>query len=417
MITNIEVDGFKSLEAVHLDIKPITVLIGLNSSGKSSILQMFQILKQTVQNRNYQLSVSGPLANLGSFREILSKKKGKKVLSMGIGGIRNQNLPFPFSRNTEYRYDFTVNENGIKSYSATQKSGTFILDTISKSRREVKKISINFGDKPHNMIEFHQEFIIGNPFRYSGQFGLPDDFDYDIINKRFLKVIAKDLEDFRLVPAIRGVTCPQYPLADSSSDDLVDSTNPYSQAQKLSSTVVYNSTSIERKVNRWIERITGVKIKARTVPNKQASIEVSKNYSVNLVNEGFGTNQLVHMFAQIANSPDNSLIGIEEPEVHLHPKAQSELAKVLIEIVKEEMKKLILTTHSEHILYRILIEVAKGTLKLEDLAIYHFRLSKDGVTQIERLKPDEKGRLKGGIPDFLETDLDEFKDFLEVLKG
>lgn len=122
------------------------------------------------------------------------------------------------------------------------------------------------------------------------------------------------------------------------------------------------------------------------------------------------------MFAQVAQSPVNSIIGIEEPEVHLHPKAQSDLAKVLIEIIKEENKRLIITTHSEHILYRILIEVAKGTLKPEDLAIYHFKLSDDGVTQVERLKPDKKGRLDKGIPDFLVTDLDEFKDFLEALK-
>jgi len=152
------------------------------------------------------------------------------------------------------------------------------------------------------------------------------------------------------------------------------------------------------------------------VPDKQASIEAHRKYDINLINEGFGTNQLVHLFAQIAKSPVPSVVGIEEPEVHLHPKAQSELAKVLSEIAKEENKKLVLTTHSEHILYRLLIEIAKGNLKREDLAIYHFRLSEGGVTSVERLMPDEKGRLDKGIPDFLEKDLEEFKDFLEALK-
>jgi predicted ATPase len=215
---------------------------------------------------------------------------------------------------------------------------------------------------------------------------------------------------------MRGVSSTTCPLEAKSSDDLVDSSNLYAQTIRFLSTVVYESPVLERKINKWINRITGVTIRARTVPDKLASIEASRKYEVNLVNEGFGTNQLVHLFAQIAKSPTHSIIGIEEPEVHLHPKAQSELAKVLIEIAKEKNRRLIMTTHSEHILYRILIELAKGTLKSEDLAIYHFKLSDEGVTQIERLKPDEKGRLDKGIPDFLETDLDEFKDFLEALK-
>jgi predicted ATPase len=197
----------------------------------------------------------------------------------------------------------------------------------------------------------------------------------------------------------------------------VDALNPYVQEQKLSSTIVYDSRMVETKVSQWIKKITGVEIRARTVPKREASIEAFQKFEVNLINEGFGTNQLVHLFAQIVKSPIHALIGIEEPEIHLHPKAQSELAKILIKITQQEKKNLILTTHSEHILYSILIEVANGSLKLEDLAIYHFKLSKDGVTQVERLRPDEKGRLNGGIPDFLETDLNEFKNFLENIKG
>ncbi len=413
MITNIEVDGFKSLEKVDLEIKPITILIGLNSSGKSSVLQVLGVLKQTVAGNSSNLFTIGHLANLGTFKDIVSKKREKKELKITIGGMRTQSLDEPFSRNTEYGYSFTIDNRGIKSSAATIKSGKITLDGLLKrsGRSQSQTKTFNKGT-----VNFSQQMVIARPFRYDGASGL-EDYDYDQINQLFLEVIALDLKDFHLAPAIRGVSSPTYPLEAASSEDLVDTRNLYAQTTKFCSTLVYESPVIERKINKWLNRITGVTVRARTVPDKKASIEASRNYEVNIVNEGFGTNQLVHLFTTIVKSPAHSLIGIEEPEVHLHPKAQSELAKVLIEITKEERKNIILTTHSEHILYRILIELAKGTLKLEDLAIYHFRLSKDGVTQVKRLKPDEKGRLKGGIPDFLETDLDEFKEFLEVLKG
>jgi len=412
MITNLSIDGFKSLLNVSLEIRPLTVLIGLNSSGKSSVLQVLEVLKQTVAGNSSNLVTMGQLANLGSFNDVVSKKRGKKELKIGIGGERIQGLDEPFSRNTEYLYSFTIDNRGIKSSAATIKSGKITVDgqlkRSGRSQRQTK--TFNKGT-----VFFSQQMIIVRPFRFDGANGL-EDYDLNQITQLFLEVIALDLNEFRLVPAIRGVSLPKYPLEASSFEDLVDCSNLNAQTARFCSTVVYESPVIERKINNWINRITGVTIRARTVPDKQASIVASRNYEVNLVNEGFGTNQLVHMFAQIAKSPVYSIIGIEEPEVHLHPKAQSELAKVLIEITKEEKRSLILTTHSEHILYRILIEVANGALKPEDLAIYHFKLSKDGVSQVVRLKPDKTGRLDKGIPDFLETDLDEFKDFLEALK-
>ena len=60
--------------------------------------------------------------------------------------------------------------------------------------------------------------------------------------------------------------------------------------------------------------------------------------------------------------------------------------------------------------------VARKNLRTQDFAIHHFKLSKE-VTMVERLLVDEKGKLEKGIPDFLETDLDEFKSFLSTLRS
>lgn len=411
MITDILIDGFKSLKDVSIEIKPLTVLIGLNSSGKSSILQLFRILKQTVLSGSKSLLTNGNLVNLGSFDDVVFK--GQKEIGIRIMGTRVQSLHSPFSRATRYLHYFVVDHDGLNYHESSIRSGNFSLKGKYRRGSASKRIQIPFRE---GKLEFGLEDTIGRPFMFAGHSGNIEELYTRIITRQFLQVINDDLRDFFLVPAMRGINLPSYPLDTKASDDLTDVVNLHNQAIKFSSTVVYESPSMENKINKWISRITGITVRARTVPDKRASIEASRKYEVNLVNEGFGTNQLTHLFAQIAKAPSSSLIGIEEPEVHLHPKAQSELAKVLAEITKEEKKNLILTTHSEHILYRLLIEIAKGTLKPEDLAIYHFKLSSKGITQVERLKPDKKGRLDKGIPDFLETDLDEFKSFLETLK-
>lgn len=407
------VKGFKSLKDISIEIKPLTILIGLNSSGKSSILQVLHILKQSMEQNTSSLTTTGPLLNLGSFNDIVFQKRAKKEIQFKIQGKRKQFLNPPFSEETRYSYALTVDDMGLKHHESSIVSGEFRLEGKYKRRVALKRIVIPF----HNgSLHFNVHNIIGHPFRTEGSAGDIGEFTFDIINRQFLRVIADDLRDFFLIPAIRGVSSPSYPLDNRSSEDLIDVLNLNRQAIKFSSTLVYDSPAMERKINKWINRTTGITIRARTIPDKRASIEAHKKIDVNLINEGFGTNQLIHLFAQIAKAPAYSLIGIEEPEIHLHPKAQSELAKVLIEITKEERKNLILTTHSEHILYRLLIEVAKGNLKPEDFAIYHFKLSDQGITEVEKLIPDEKGRLDKGIPDFLETDLNNFKDFLETLK-
>jgi predicted ATPase len=411
LIESISIDGFKSLRKISIEIKPLTVLIGLNSSGKSSILQLLQTLKQTmISGTRSDLLLTGDLVNLGSFDDVISK--GKKEIEFSVGGRRAQFLDPPFHRVTEYGYMFAIDSKGVSYNQAEIKSGQFRVADAYERKRGSKRIDIPF-HKGSLFIDTSN--YVGRPLQFTGHSGNVESFNIDALHA-FLDVIVRDFRDFYLVPATRGISSPTYPLDIRSSGDLVDVQNLHRQAIKFSSTVVYESPAMERKINNWISRITGVTIRARTVPDKQASIEAHRKYDINLINEGFGTNQLVHLFAQIAKSPVPSIVGIEEPEVHLHPKAQSELAKVLSEIAKEENKKLILTTHSEHILYRLLIEIGKGNLESKDLAIYHFALSKEGITKVQRLIPDEKGRLDRGIPDFLEKDLEEFKDFLEALK-
>jgi predicted ATPase len=106
---------------------------------------------------------------------------------------------------------------------------------------------------------------------------------------------------------------------------------------------------------------------------------------------------------------------IGEPEAHLHPRAQSELARLFIRIASTERKQLLIETHSEHILNSLLHAVAKGDLSKEALAIYYFE-SQGGKAEVRRLVVDQNGRVEGGLPGFFDQSLTELTEYLETLK-
>ena len=90
---------------------------------------------------------------------------------------------------------------------------------------------------------------------------------------------------------------------------------------------------------------------------------------------------------------DEAVIGIEEPEAHIHPRAQRDLVETLAAIVKGGRQQFILSTHSERIVSRLLVLVAKGKLSVEDVAVYAFDKDGEGVTSAAKCEIDENGQI------------------------
>jgi predicted ATPase len=128
-----------------------------------------------------------------------------------------------------------------------------------------------------------------------------------------------------------------------------------------------------------------------------------------LVNEGFGVNQLVFLLTKALRS-DVRIVCIEEPEIHLHPSAQRKLAQTLVDIAKNENKHFIITTHSETFLMALLAEVARGRLAPEQLACY-WAVKKGKEAQFERQQVNEQGQIEGGLASFMEGELEDLKAF------
>ena len=98
------------------------------------------------------------------------------------------------------------------------------------------------------------------------------------------------------------------------------------------------------------------------IPGRRVEVKsLAATGTVNIVGEGFGTNALIQLLLQLITSQKGATVLIEEPEIHLHPKAQADLAEVMADTAKVEDKQIIMTTHSEHLVERLLLLVAEGT--------------------------------------------------------
>ncbi len=116
---------------------------------------------------------------------------------------------------------------------------------------------------------------------------------------------------------------------------------------------------------------------------------------VDLPDVGMGLSQVLPVLVQCFYAPANSIIIMEQPEVHLHPAAQAALADVMIDVINSKEAgvkrniQLIIESHSEHFLRRLQRRIAEEQLPPDKLAAYFARLP----AQLEPLRLDEYGNI------------------------
>ena len=346
MITDITLENFKGFRHLAIQPKRITAFVGPNGTGKSSVLQAFGLVKQTVDMPGYPpplgLVVRGPLVNL-----------------LGVDDL-----------------------------------------TANGGRGNTVFLFCGDGSGPASAFECRVEFSIKNT---------PDTINFD------RGYIERGFKDLKIVPALRGFTQPVYKLGDALVKDVSLEPGIEHRETQTATNLGYAPEQLEQ-VSRLLKKVTGVELKAVTVPPQSVELTAaSPSGLVNIVAEGFGTNSLIMLLLQLVSANKGATVMIEEPEIHLHPKAQADLAEVLATEALAGDKQVIMTTHSEHITGRLLTLVAERVITPEDLAIYAFEKDAEtGVCTAKPLKISGEGGVEGGIRDFFATNLAEMNRYVEA---
>ena len=132
-----------------------------------------------------------------------------------------------------------------------------------------------------------------------------------------------------------------------------------------------------------VSKFGGISSKRLVLKDKRSGVTVSHR------DVGVGISQVLPVLAALYGSTYKTIL-IEQPELHLHPALQAELGDACIESVKEGYNSLILETHSEHLILRIIKRIRKGTLSHEDVSIIYVD-PEEGGSSLKTLRLDADG--------------------------
>ena len=411
MLTNITLANFKLFQRVRIEPKLITVLIGPNGSGKSGILQALLLLKQSMSVTD-GLDLNGSNVQLppeGFANRIAAGMRDSVWLS--IGGFKRLSLPevdgpVEFSVNLQYAKDGsnTYSKSGMTKFNLMGNQYEVVVprhgavERLIQSRNDTV-YAAGLGADVVRLVDDPPEIVfvddLSEHARMTAALGA------------IFRCPTNLLAEMKWVPASRYLTGQPQPLEDAAVPNISASEGLGQQEAHTISNLAYGR-ALEDQIACWLKAVTGVAMRVNLVQGRQGEVlSIGPAGEVNLAWEGSGSNALIRLLYELADADSGSTILMEEPEISLHPKAQADLASVIANEAQTQNKQVIMTTHSEIIPGRLLIEIAEGKLTPDDLAIYAFHKDENGVGSATEITINERGQTTGGLPGFFDTHMQE----------
>jgi predicted ATPase len=125
--------------------------------------------------------------------------------------------------------------------------------------------------------------------------------------------------------------------------------------------------------------------------------------------------QVLPVLVALIVAEDGQLVYIEQPEIHLHPRAQWKLAQLLSNAANRGVR-LVIETHSSLLLRGIQTCIAKGDILPEKVALHWFQRGKDGTTKVSTAALDDEGQFGEWPTDFDDVELTSSNDYLDAVE-
>lgn len=428
-ITKIEVMGFKALAAPDsVEIRPLTLLAGANSSGKSSLMQPLLMMKQTLQ-ATYdpgELLLDGPNIRFSSIDQMYSRIPGfleTDIFSVEIEVEKQSSLKLTFQKKPKF---------GLKIAEMIYRSGDRVfLIRPEMSSEEIKSVVMANNEEIEKTI--------------AKIFSIP--LDWSIEQERcFLSVVLVGLLGNRAstkltvsvfpiptfdrcirqvihVPGLRGNPERKYKTTSIGPDF------PGTFENYVASIVHHWQITKDFRLQNLGQalRTLGLtwKVEARQVDETQVELLVGRltqsqrgkaHDTVSIADVGFGVSQVLPVVVALLAAEEGQLVYLEQPEIHLHPRAQVAMAQVIANAAQRGVR-VVVETHSSLLLRGVQTLVAKGQLSPELVKLHWFtRNPKNGATEIRSADLDENGAFGDWPEDFDDVALDTERDYLDAVE-
>ncbi len=431
MLKHLKLDNFKIWRSTGaMRLAPLTLLLGTNSSGKSSLIQSLLLIRQTVKSDdpNLDLNLGNPdtqdSVTLGQFKDLLCRH-GQASTSNPANQV-----------GIEFRWSESGESAGSTLFSARYRKGSEGSAELEYLRlgRDGEGFTVQRRKSGIYRLQLADE---RRPLGQSSDYRPQRSFSFSPaaladLGERAKEIAAagpallSELSKIIYLGPVRRLAQRDYVWAGSMPAHIGD------DGAKAVDALIASGVALQRALRRkqpeppeatlftqtiqWLQAMNladGMQVKSLGNPARYELLIENKGEYTNLKDVGVGVSQVLPVIVAALYAEPGHIVIVEEPESHLHPLAQSELANMFARVGLEGKVQFIVETHSEYLFRRMQTLMARGELSVDDCANYF--VERDGKqAKLVPLEIDEMGRISNWPPQFFGDALGETREQAEL---
>ena len=434
MINELQVRNFKCWQDTgRLRLAPLTGFFGTNSSGKTSILQLLLMMKQTVESTDRRRVLytgdSNSIVDLGTFLDLIHAHNTNLALEISVSWdlSRTREIKDPEHKDKNLfeirnlQFDVEIKEEDgspiVKKFSYFFDHHKFGMQIKSKKDEYDLLSETDYTLKK----QVGKPWPLPSPVKF---YGFPGEVSGRYTNAGFLSDIVFEFEGLFGRTAYLG-PLREYPkriytwAGDAPSD--VGRRGDLAVAGMLAAKDKdkyippgheRRRWRLEQMIAYWLREmgiIHSFSLKQIAANRKEYEVRVKKtehSSEVFITDVGFGVSQVLPVLVMCYYVPEGSILLLEQPELHLHPSAQCWLADVFIDAIKNRGVQIIVESHSEHFVRRLQRRIAEKAIDVGQTALYFCKME-NSRSVIEKLDVDMFGDIKNWPKDFFGDEMGE----------
>ncbi len=436
MLTQVKIENFKAWKEADLTLGKVTGFFGTNSAGKSSLLQLLLLLKQTrnATDRGLALDFGAPtdVVNLGTFEDVVHRHDKEKRIrwtldwtlpkELRVTDLDNRSsTPLVRGDRLQSRSEVGLRESSPWSYELSYRLGNVEFALRPKSALDTKFELVTTGgdfvfqrnvgrawDLPHPVKTHLFPNEVRSYFRNTDFLG-----DLELAYENLMDSIyyLGPLREYPKREYHWGGSSPQDvgPRGERTVDAILAATR---DGEVRSLGYRRKKMPFQEMIAYWLKQlglIDAFRLEeiAKGMNLYRADVETAgSGVRTGLTEVGFGVSQVLPALVLLYYVPEGATVLMEQPEIHLHPAVQSGLADVMLTVANSRDVQIVVESHSEHLMRRLQRRVAEGTASSDDVKLY-FVSAKRGVAHASDLALNKFGEIENWPKDFFGDELGE----------
>jgi hypothetical protein len=435
-LSSISIQGYKSLRGkTSIEVRPLTILAGANSSGKSSIVQPLLLIKQTLE-ASYDpgaLKIDGPnvqFSNSEQFFTSLPRLESTDLtITIGLGSLYSLSNIYrkASGRQVEIAETTQVFGSSDEGYIITTLRPDMSNDEIVEQFPELEQF--RQATRDISKLDYQWQVTRNRCFLVPNLFAPLEDgsvVETDLQRNSFsvfrTGMFSGHLQRLIHVPGIRKNPERVYPLTPAVGPQFEGA------FQNYVASVIHNwRTHDDERIQQLNQqlKLLGLTSAVSAHPISETDVEIVVGRTMNshdddvvsLADVGFGVSQVMPVLVALLTAVSDQIVYIEQPELHLHPRAQHKLAEAFADAANRGVR-VVVETHSDLFLLGIQTLVAEGKLSPDKVIMHWFERDEDGVTHISSTDLEEDGAFSQSDwpEDFAEVTLKAQSDYLDAVE-